>query len=305
MLQTPILLLVFNRLEQALLVFGQIRLQQPERLFIAADGPRADRPEEAALCETTRTAILNGIDWPCKVETLFRTENLGCGKAVSGAINWFFNHVEEGIILEDDCLPDPTFFSFCTEMLEKYRLNDDIMHINGGNYQPGLPKEKASYYFSRYAHVWGWASWRSAWQHYDFTLQRYRDAPKQDLNSFFQSEFQSILKGYTDTWDIQWFMAVWFSKGLVITPNICLVKNIGYGENATHTHTVPAWFNKIRYGKITDLKHPSNNSIDEEADNYTLKTIFSPGRFYTTIKKIAQKNTWLFNKCKRIYRMIN
>ncbi|WP_293303684.1 nucleotide-diphospho-sugar transferase [Pedobacter sp. UBA5917] len=305
MLQTPILLLVFNRPEQALLVFGQIRLQQPERLFIAADGPRADRPEEAALCETTRTAILNGIDWPCKVETLFRTENLGCGKAVSGAINWFFNHVEEGIILEDDCLPDPTFFSFCTAMLEKYRTNEKVMHVNGSNYQGGIPRGDGSYYFSRYAHVWGWASWQRAWQHYDFSLQRYRDVSTEGLNTFLKSELQAIYRAQIDTWDIQWFMSVWFSKGSVVTPNVCLVKNIGFGTHATHTQSAPSWFNKIQYGKITDITHPESNNIDDAADRYSLKMLFSPGRFYMAIKKIAQKNTWFFNLCKRIYKMVS
>ncbi|WP_208745859.1 nucleotide-diphospho-sugar transferase [Pedobacter kyonggii] len=305
MLHTPILLLIFNRPEQALLIFGQIRLQQPERLFIAADGPRADQPGEAALCETTRTTILNGIDWPCKIETLFRPDNLGCGKAVSTAIDWFFNNVEEGIILEDDCLPDPTFFSFCTVMLEKYRLNKNIMHVNGGNYQAGMLRGNGSYYFSRYAHVWGWASWRRAWQHYDFSLKCYKNDSRQGLNSFLQSELQSVNNAQTDTWDIQWFMSVWFNKGLVITPNISLVKNIGYGKNATHTHSVPQWFNKIQYGKIVDIKHPDNNNINEEADRYSLKTLYSPGRFYTAIKKIAQNNMWLFNQCKRIYRMVN
>jgi len=305
MLHTPILLLVFNRPEQAMQIFGQIRLQQPERLFIAADGPRADRAGEAALCEITRTTILNGIDWPCKVETLFRPDNLGCGKAVSSAINWFFNHVEEGIILEDDCLPDPTFFSFCTAMLEKHRINEKVMHINGGNYQGGILRGNASYYFSRYAHVWGWASWRRAWQHYDFSLQRYRDASTQGLNSFLKSELQAIYKGQTDTWDIQWYMSVWFNKGLVVTPNVSLVKNIGYGKDATHTQLVPQWFNKIQYGKITDIKHPDNNNIDEEADRYSLKMLYSPNRIYMAIKKMAQNNTWLFNQCKRIYKMVS
>jgi hypothetical protein len=305
MLHTPILLLVFNRPEQALLIFGQIRLQQPERLFIAADGPRADRPGEAALCETTRTKILNGIDWPCKVETLFRTDNLGCGKAVSGAIDWFFNHVEEGIILEDDCLPDPTFFSFCAAMLEKYRKNKNVMHVNGGNYQGGIQRGDASYYFSRHAHVWGWASWRRAWQHYDFSLQRYKDVSTEGLNTFLKSELQAIYKARIDTWDIQWFMSVWFNKGLVVTPNTSLVKNIGFDKNATHTQSAPPWFNQLQYGKITDITHPESINIDEAADWYSLKILFSPGRFYMAIKKIAQNNTWFYNQCKRIYKMVS
>jgi len=300
MLHTPILLLVFNRPEQALLVFRQIRLQQPEQLFIAADGPRADRPEEAALCEATRTAVLNGIDWPCKVETLFRPHNLGCGKAVSTAIDWFFGHVEEGIILEDDCVPDPTFFSFCTAMLTKYRLSPNIMHINAGNYQAGMQRGNASYYFSRYAHVWGWATWRRAWQYYDFTLLRYQHDSRQGLNNFMRSELESIYNAKTDTWDTQWFMTVWFNKGWVITPNISLVKNIGFNRNATHTRFVPRWFNKMQYGKIADIKHPTENNIDEEADRYTINTVFNPGGLSLGLKKIVKNNALLYNLYKRI-----
>ncbi|MEZ2335355.1 nucleotide-diphospho-sugar transferase [Mucilaginibacter sp. RCC_168] len=302
MLHTPILLLVFNRPEQALLVFEQIRLQQPEQLFIAADGPRFDQPGEEAMCDATRAAVLNGIDWPCKIETLFRSHNLGCGKAVSTAIDWFFSQVEEGIILEDDCVPDLTFFSFCTAMLTQYRLNQNIMHINGGNYQFGTQRGNASYYFSRYAHVWGWATWRRAWQYYDFTLDRYRHVSRQGLNTFLQSELQSIYNAQVDTWDIQWFMTVWFNKGWVITPNVSLVKNIGYGKKATHTRSVPRWFNKIQYGKITEIRHPDEINIDEEADRYTINTVFNPGSLSIGLKKIVKNNTLLYNMYKRISR---
>jgi hypothetical protein len=297
--------LVFNRLEQALLVFEQIKLQKPKQLFIAADGPRPNRPGEAALCEATRTAILDGIDWPCKVETLFRPHNMGCGKAVSTAIDWFFSHVEEGIILEDDCVPDQSFFSFCTAMLAKYRFSHNIMHINGGNYQSGILRGDASYYFSRYAHVWGWATWRRAWQYYDFTLHRYQEVSRQGLNAFLKSELQSIYNAQADTWDIQWFMTVWFNEGWVITPNVSLVKNIGYGKNATHTHSVPRWFNNIQYGKITHIKHPDVNDIDEEADRYTVNTLYNTGSLSIGLKKTVKNNTLLYNLYKRIARSVN
>ncbi|MGF6849123.1 hypothetical protein QFZ51_004358 [Chitinophaga sp. W3I9] len=300
MLQTPVLLLVFNRPEQTLFVFSQIRLLQPEQLFIAADGPRPDRPGEAALCEATRTAVLQGIDWPCKITTLFREHNLGCGKAVSSAIDWFFSQVEEGIILEDDCVPDPTFFSFCTAMLERYRLNNTVMHINGSNYQSGVTRGMASYYFSRYAHVWGWATWRRAWQHYDFSLHRYQHNSRSGLNTFLRAELQSIYDAQTDTWDIQWFMTVWFCKGWVITPNISLVRNIGYGKEATHTRSTPRWFRKIHYGAITDIIHPGENNIDEAADQYTINTLYNSGRLSIRLKKIVKNNRLLYSLYKRI-----
>lgn len=287
------------------MVFEQIKLQKPEQLFIAADGPRPGRAGELALCKATRTAVLNGIDWPCKVETLFRSYNLGCGVAVSSAIDWFFNHVEEGIILEDDCVPNATFFSFCTAMLAKYRANTNIMHINGSNFQSGKLRGNGSYYFSRYAHVWGWATWKRAWQHYDFTLKHYQHSSTAGLNAFLQSELQSIYQAKTDTWDIQWFMTVWFNQGRAITPNVSLVKNIGMGEAATHTHVVPKWFGQIQYGQLTDIKHPDEKEIDEEADNYTVATLYNQGNLSIKLKKLVKNNALLYNLCKRIYRSVN
>ncbi|MGO4293669.1 hypothetical protein [Chitinophaga sp. RAB17] len=300
MLQTPVLLLIFNRPEQSLLVFGQIRLQRPEQLFIAADGPRGDKPGEAALCEATRNGILDKIDWPCKVQTLFRDHNLGCGKAVSTAIDWFFQQVEEGIILEDDCIPDPSFFPFCATLLAQYRSDENILHINGSNFQAGKHWGDAAYYFSRYAQVWGWASWRRAWQKYDFSLRSFQHLSRSGLSKFLQSELQSIYDAKTDTWDIQWFMSVWFNKGWVITPNISLVKNIGYGKASTHTRFTPGWFKKIKYGSITDIIHPGKNSIQEEADRYTVATVYSPGSLSIRLKKIVKKNPLLYGLYKRI-----
>ncbi|SEW49657.1 hypothetical protein [Chitinophaga arvensicola] len=300
MLRTPVLFLIFNRPEQSLAVFEQIRRQQPEQLFIAADGPREDKPGEAALCEATRKAVMDQIDWSCSVQTLFRSRNLGCGKAVSSAIDWFFSQVTEGIILEDDCVPDHSFFPFCTTLLARYRFNDDVMHINGSNYQGGITRGEGSYYFSRYAHVWGWASWRRAWKHYDFSLRRYENLSRDGLNTFLRSELQSIYKGQTDTWDIQWFMSIWFKQGKVITPNVSLIRNIGFGEAATHTHSTPRWFKKIQYGTVSSIRHPANIRVDEAADRYSANTLYGAGGMYIRFKKIIKNNALLYNLYKRI-----
>lgn len=287
-LQTPILLLVFNRPEPTMRVFEQIRLQKPAQLFIAADGPRTSKPGEAALCEETKKKLLENIDWPCEVKTLFRTSNLGCGNAVSGAINWFFEQVEEGIILEDDCLPDPTFFSFCTTLLEHYRKNENVLHISGTNYQMGNIRGEASYYFSRYAHIWGWASWRRAWEKYDYTLKQYRTYPKNGLTTQLRDDLEAIYDRKIDTWDIQWFMTVWFNKGLSITPNTNLIRNIGYGKDATHTKHIPAWFRKLRYGSIPQITHPADISFDEKADKFSTDTLFRPDYLLSKVKKVIR-----------------
>lgn len=298
---TPILFLVFNRPAPSLVVMEQIRAQRPSRLFIAADGPRADRPGEAELCTETRNSILKWIDWPCEVNTLFRDENLGCGLAVSSAINWFFRQVEEGIILEDDCVPDPTFFAYCASMLEVYRDNEQVYHINGSNYQMGRTRGHASYYASRYAHIWGWASWRRAWQAYDFTLNDYAYYTRDGLNNMLQQEMQRIYDRQVDTWDIQWFFCVWFNKGICITPNTSLVRNIGYGKDATHTHQTPSWFRQMHYGTMPIITHPLSLTIDTAADQFTADTLYNSSILVTTLKKIVKTNPIL----SRLYQLIS
>jgi hypothetical protein len=287
-LQTPILFLIFNRPDQTLLVFEEIRKQQPAKLFIAADGPRFNKPGEAVLCEKAKEAILQRIDWDCEVHTLFREHNLGCGKAVSSAIDWFFDCVEEGIILEDDCLPDPTFFSFCTSLLSHYRTDEKIMHISGTNYQMGIERGDGSYYFSRYTHIWGWASWRRAWKKYDFSMQQYKDKSREGLNTRLRADLAAVCRNEIDAWDIQWFMCVWFNRGWSIIPNTNLVRNIGYGKHATHTIYIPAWFKRLQYGSIPVVRHPSVIEINEAADRYSVNTLFKTGYLLNKVKKLVK-----------------
>jgi len=169
-LKVPVLFLIFNRSDTTQLVFNEIRKAQPAQLFIAADGPRKDRPEDIENCRKVRE-IIRQVDWDCSVSTLFRDENLGCKRGVSSAIDWFFSHVDEGIILEDDCVPDPSFFPFCQELLERYRDDERIMVISGDNLQFGRRKSQYSYYFSRCFHLWGWATWKRAWDNYDIKME--------------------------------------------------------------------------------------------------------------------------------------
>jgi hypothetical protein len=299
-MDTPVLLLIFNRPNQSLQILESIRQQQPTQLFIAADGPREHKTGEAGLCEETRNTILQGIDWPCEIKTLFRDTNLGCGKAVSGALDWFFSHVEEGIILEDDCLPDPTFFSFCSMMLDRYRTHENILHVGGSNYQMGIHRGDASYYFSQYAHIWGWATWRRAWQHYDFTLLKYQHTPREGFNQRFIMDLEGIYAQKIDTWDIQWFMSVLFCKGLAITPNTNLVRNIGYGKEATHTKTTPAWFRRMVYGTLPDIIHPADIALDQAADAFTVDTIYKTSYLPRMMKKMIKENALLYNIYRRI-----
>ena len=241
-LKTPILFLVFNRPAIARRTFEAIRLARPEVLFIAGDGPRSERPGEAELCDATRSIVAE-IDWACRVETLFQPQNLGCEIAVSTAISWFFKHVEEGIILEDDCLPDPSFFPYCTELLNRYRTVETVKMIGGNNFHGGVRVDTYDYMFSKYAVIWGWATWRRAWAEFSMDV----DTPEQRVDvlkkySSSQAErifWGNVLKDLQDkrlnTWDYRWLYAIWKHDGLAIMPRVNLVQNIGFGEQATHT----------------------------------------------------------------------
>ena len=168
-LSTPVAFIIFNRPDTTARVFAEIAKARPPKLLVVGDGPRANRDGEADRVAEAR-AIIKNVDWPCEVLTNFSTPNLGCKKRVSSGIDWIFEQVEEAIILEDDCLPDPSFFQFCEEMLARYRHDDRIAMISGDNFLFGQVPVPESYYFSRYCHIWGWASWRRAWKDYDVNI---------------------------------------------------------------------------------------------------------------------------------------
>ena len=242
--QTPILFLVFNRPQPTTKVFAAIRDQRPARLYVAADGPRLEKPGEWKLCAEARS-VLNQIDWDCEVRTLLRDDNLGCGQAVSQAITWFFEQEEEGIILEDDCLPDPSFFPFCAEMLARFRENDRVGSISGDNFFPPALHSAQPYHFSKYAQIWGWATWRRFWKKYDFHLTGELEAWEEIIRKINPIEiqarywieiFKAMKSGSIDTWDYQVMFSAWRSGMVHIYPSRNLILNIGYGADATHTN---------------------------------------------------------------------
>lgn len=279
MFKTPILFLVFARPDTTKRVFERIRQIQPIKLYVAADAPRRDRPDEIQRSEEVRRMI-DLIDWPCEVHTLFRDDNLGCKMAVSSAISWFFEQEEYGIILEDDCLPDLSFFPFCEELLIKYKDDDRIGHISGNCFFPDLIDQRYSYDFCSFSHIWGWASWRRVWKNYDVNFSYWEDARcdknrKQSLFKTLREEiyFSSFISDALavnkkiNTWDVQYLFMLRVQSQLSIYPSINLVTNIGLNDpNATHTNKrncenyVPSEI------MIFPLIHPkyviSNNAID-------------------------------------------
>jgi hypothetical protein len=258
MLETPVLLIIFNRPHTTRRVLEVIRQAQPRQLFVAADGPRADHPDDEEKCRSARAVVDEMVDWPCDLHTNYAEENMGCGPRPATAITWFFEHVEQGIILEDDCVPHPTFFRFCEELLEYYKDNERVMHISGDNFQYGRKRGNASYYFSTFTHTWGWATWRRAWQFYDFEL-----APLEARNHI---------------WDHQWLKSVKRHNGVAVLPNVNLVSNIGFGADATHSFTRSAPASIPTVPIDFPLLHPNRIEVDRAADNHTSRVYFQEDR---------------------------
>ncbi|MDR3440695.1 hypothetical protein [Telmatospirillum sp.] len=279
----PVIFLIFNRPAVTARTFAAIREARPPRLLIVADAPRPDRPGEDRLCAETRR-IAEAVDWPCEVLHNYAETNMGCGRRISSGITWAFEQVEEAIVLEDDCLPDPSFFPFCAEMLERYRDDPRVMLISGDNFHGGKRRGPADYFFSRYHHIWGWASWRRAWLHYEFSLESW-PARRDDgwlatitkdrlIGDYWRECFDAVHQGRIDTWDYQWLYSAWVAGGLCIAPNVNLIANIGFGPGATHTTEVnPRLLPPV--GQMTfPLRHPATVAPCPSADRYEERVIF-------------------------------
>lgn len=291
---TPILFTIFNRPDTTKRVFDIIKKIQPSKLYIAADGPRTDKAGEDLLCKATRE-ITEDIDWTCDVHRKYSERNLGCKLGMSSAINWFFEDIEQGIILEDDCLPVLSFFSYCEDLLKRYANNTKIKMITGDNFLMGKRFTTDSYYFSRIPSIWGWATWRRAWKEYDLNMSTYSDFVKnkkikgifenKKMQNYWLKSFSKLYAGKIDTWDGQWVYAIYNNDGISITPTVNLVSNIGFGEEATHTKTREVLSN-LRAEEMTILTHPSSIVINTKADNHLFETIFHKPFFTKIINKI-------------------
>jgi hypothetical protein len=321
MFKTPILFLIFNRPELTKKVFEKIREVRPTYLYVAADGPRFDYPDDKQLCSLSRQIVEEGIDWPCEVKYLFRNENLGCGLAISGAISWFFNQVEHGIILEDDCLPNSSFFSFCEEMLVKYAHAENIGAISGTNFFNSISTGN-SYAFSYYGGNWGWATWRRAWLQFDLDVLNLAYHPTREfyfLDNRFKNKnqvlglknlFRSVISNQNlvnSTWDFQWFFIRLKNNLISIVPSVNLITNIGL-DGGTHFKKEESINNKNKYYSktseiVTPLNHPFSIEIDEHLDDCFGKLYdWIPAK---EIPKVIRKNPFgLESIFKYIYNII-
>lgn len=281
-LSTPVAFIIFNRPDTTERVFQMIRQAQPQQLLVIADGARIDRDNEAEKCAATR-AIIDRVDWDCQVFTNYSDTNLGCKLRVSSGLDWVFSQVEEAIILEDDCLPSASFFTFCQTLLERYRYDERIMHIGANNFQFGQSRTEYSYYFSKYNHIWGWASWRRAWKHYDVEMNAWEDFKRLGIidsiyhdiyeQKYWLNIFDLVYQGSIDTWDYQWIYACWLQSGLSITPNVNLVSNIGFGTDATHTIEITKFAN-LPTEEIDLIDYPPFVIKHTVADSHTFDYVF-------------------------------
>ncbi len=283
-LLTPVGFFIFNRPDVTEKVFAAIAQAKPKQLFVVADGPRPDRPGEAEKCEKTRS-IIQKVDWDCEVTTNYSDTNLGCGRREASGFDWIFSQVEEAIFLEDDTLPSSSFFSFCEAMLERYRHDERIMSINGDN-SVNQGKTADSYYFSKYPHSWGWASWRRAWQHYSYSMKSWSEFKQSGLfdlicedqyeRKYWANIFDQMYENpqVLDTWDYQWLYTCWSQGGLAIAPNQNLISNIGFNRlDAAHTvQDNPR--SRLKTADIWEIQNPLFVVRHREADRRSFDLIF-------------------------------
>jgi hypothetical protein len=296
--KTPILFIIFNRPNVTSIVFNEIKKIKPSKLYIVADGPRSSKVGEKGGCEQTRM-IVESIDWECEVHKNYSDVNLGCKKRVSSGIDWFFENVEEGIILEDDCLPNESFFKFCEEMLVKYRNEERIGMISGNNFQFGKVKNEYSYYFSRYSHIWGWATWRRAWNKYNVNIDSWPEIKKEGrlkkiFNSikdvyYWSTIFEDVYNNKIDTWDYQWTFTCLINNYLSVMPSVNLITNIGFSQNdSTHTRRISKFSNMKSINLDFPLIEPSTIERSVESDKITQRDNYPVWRLIIgrAIKKI-------------------
>jgi hypothetical protein len=286
MFDTPVLFLIFNRPDHAQKVFNEIKKQQPKKLFVHADGPRNLERSDYQKCLESRKIIEQQVDWDCDLHLLFREETLGCGIGPASAISWFFEHVKEGIIIEEDCLPHPDFFGYCSELLDRYRSDERIMVIGATTYRDDYPCDN-SYAFTLYGTMAAWATWKRVWDMYDYTLSRFtRDQLKDKLKKHFYSRFEYknwlglydwIVKDeFHSYWDWQLHFTIFYNSGIAIRPGQNMISNIGTGPDATHTaYSVNESFRANRPVFATlPLDHPPAVIIDKKRDSRFYKNMY-------------------------------
>jgi hypothetical protein len=314
---TAILLVIFNRPYTTSKVFETIKRIKPKKLYIAGDGPRENFKNDFVKVNEAREIATN-VDWKCDVKTLFSKKNLGCKAGVSKGISWFFEHEEYGIILEDDCVPHKDFFLFCENLLNYYLNDNKVFSITGNNFQNEITRGEASYYFSKILHCWGWATWRRAWKFYDGELGFWpkfkvsdewkKIFPDAVERKYWEKIFELVHKNKINSWAYPWVASQLYRRGFTATPNVNLVSNIGFGNDATHTKSKNNEHDNLPSKDLGEINHPKIIEIDHDADFYDFELTFGgrnlrfprswlifPRRvFYFVLRKISQMIKLIF-----------
>lgn len=297
-LTTPVVFMVFNRPDCTTRSLAAIRAARPVRLYVVADGPRRQQAGEAALCAEVRALVERGVDWPCDVIRDYAPANLGLARRVSSGLDAVFARELEAIILEDDCVPDPAFFPFCAELLARYRDEPRVAQVAGCTYQSAGADIPASYYFSRYPHCWGWATWRRAWRQYDHAMQAWQrdqgwlgdwvEDPAE--RRYWRHSFNATAQGRIDSWAYRWTAVLGAQRRLSITPYRNLVSNIGFGRSATHTQEDTPLAKLPVVAMAFPLQHPGTFARDAEADQRTSRLVYRrpawPARVQRRLRRI-------------------
>lgn len=278
-MDTPVLLAVFNRPRQTRDAFERLRKIGPRKLYVAADGPRPGHPTDAERCAEVRS-IVSAVDWPCDVRYFLREENVGCKQNVGGAITWLFENEERGIILEDDIVPEPSFFRFCTELLERFKDDERIGIISGCNFTSGRVRPEASYFFVRNLHMWGWATWRRVWKLVDLEMSDWNEhrsaaflranygAPWATQQVWERHFDNTVNRHRTDFWDYQVCYNLWRRGMLSVDPAVNLIDNDGFDADATHPSSdkSPCVLNSPQKPMAFPLRHPTEVKLHPTAD---------------------------------------
>lgn len=314
-MKSPIVFIIFNRPNETKTVFEAISKARPSELFIIADGPRTDK--EKILCDSVRS-IVEKVDWPCKVTKNYSDVNLGCKIRVSSGLDWVFTQTDRAIILEDDCVPDQSFFKFCDYLLDYYKDNSSIMHISGNFFHQNNPKfnEKASYFFSKIPHIWGWATWSRAWKKYDVGLIKWPALKKNNslikkfnnngAYEYWSKIWDQYYSNQIDSWDGQWFFACLSNDGISINPTKNLISNIGFSESATHSKNINQFSNIHRESISFPLLNPDSIVIRKVYDDYIFRNNFGVDKLliYKILRPIKNIFPRFYSKIKNVYRRI-
>ncbi|QDT08360.1 glycosyltransferase family 2 protein [Planctomycetes bacterium K23_9] len=294
MLDVPVAFVIFNRPEATRHSFASIRRAQPSRLFLISDAPRPNRDGEVRLVQQSRD-IAEGVDWECDVTQIYAEQNMGCGRRISSGISQAFAEVDRLIILEDDCVADDSFFDYCDGLLDRYQADERVMAVTGNNFQQGHSRTPSSYYFSKYPHCWGWATWRRAWDLFDLSIANwptFRDT--QQLQTICHSAreiqywtrvFDQVHAGDSHSWAFPWTLSCWMNHGLTAIPDVNLVSNIGFGVGATHTQKVNGQATLPTHA-LGEIVHPTHVQRNYIADQFTDDHVFSGNGRRRTMQKI-------------------